>query len=151
MALVCEHRLFFFLFNFKMNPFGIDTWPTIQFFFFFFTFQEFNTGNIRWAWRARLTTSNLSSYKLAVPHNWLFPISFSNTRGAPQTGNNAHLLPLLAAFHLVAVEAGRGWRVNFNKTNQLILTMEGKERGQVDDCMFWHWTINMQITCKIIC
>lgn len=43
---------------------------------------------------------------------------------------------IVAAFHFVAVEAGISLRVNFNKTNQPILTIEGKEQGQVDDCMF---------------
>lgn len=43
---------------------------------------------------------------------------------------------IVTAFHFVAVEAGRNLRVNFNKTNQPILTIEGKEQGQVDDCMF---------------
>ena len=57
----------------------------------------------------------------------------------------------VTAFHFVGVETGRSLRVNFNKTNQPILTIEGKEQGQVDDCMFWHQAINMQIICKIIC
>lgn len=42
----------------------------------------------------------------------------------------------VAAFHFAGVEAGRSLRVNFNKTNQPILTIEGKEQGQVDDCVF---------------
>lgn len=43
---------------------------------------------------------------------------------------------IVAAFHFVAVEARSSQRVNINKTNQPILTIEGKEQGQVDDCMF---------------
>lgn len=34
---------------------------------------------------------------------------------------------IVAAFHFAAVEAGRSLRVHFNKTNQPILTIEGKE------------------------
>lgn len=43
---------------------------------------------------------------------------------------------IVAAFHCVGVEKERSLRVNFNKTNQPILTIEGKEQRQVDDCMF---------------
>lgn len=54
------------------------------------------------------------------------------------------------ALHCVAVKSGKNWRVNFNKINQPILTTRGKKQGQVDDCMFWHETIDMQIICKIM-
>lgn len=40
----------------------------------------------------------------------------------------------VTAFHVVGVETGRSLS-NFNKTNQPILTIEGKEQGQVDDCV----------------
>lgn len=43
---------------------------------------------------------------------------------------------IVAAFHFVAVKAGRSLRVHFNKTNQPILTIERKEQGQVDNSMF---------------
>ena len=39
----------------------------------------------------------------------------------------------VTAFHFVGVETGRSLRVNFNKTNQPILTIEGKEQGLGDD------------------
>lgn len=93
-----------------------------------------------WDWRIRLTTVTLPSHNLKISPRQLtcsLQLFTINTTGLPAESEQfTTSCVIVAASHFAAVEAGRILSAHFNKINQLILTIEGKEQGQVDDCMF---------------